>query len=225
VIEFKDFKLDLTDWHDLYIAGRLQKPVKFHFNNPGLEPKFRHLVENNRKNALNAALLTLPEEFSERDLYVKICGLSYIGDARTGIAESKNKIEDIVDGSYELFREIYRPLMESYDVENLTFDEENKFIYQDLSRLAVIKKLSACPRNLQIEIASVAGQQDRQYRDVEEILRTVSRHPMPWDFVNEGLKNIVQKRSKESIALAAVSAGPTKALYYGLRKIAKFAKS
>ena len=48
---------------------------------------------------------------------------------------------------------------------------------------------------------------------------------MPWDFVNEGLKNIVKKRSKESIALAAVSAGPTKALYYGLRKIAKFAKS
>ena len=101
------------------------------------------MVENNRKNALNAALLTLPEEFTERELYVKICGLSYIGDARTGIAESKNKIGDIVDGSYELFQEIYRPLMESYDVENLTFDEENQFIYQDLSRLAVIKKLSA----------------------------------------------------------------------------------
>jgi hypothetical protein len=39
----------------------------------------------NRRSALRAALLLLPEEFADEDLFVKIAGLSYMGKNRAGL--------------------------------------------------------------------------------------------------------------------------------------------
>nr|GMD96558.1 phosphatidate cytidylyltransferase, mitochondrial-like isoform X1 [Ipomoea batatas] len=53
-------------------------------------------VENenavNLRAAASVALLLLPSEFSEEDLYAKICSLSYMGDLRMLFAEDKNKV-------------------------------------------------------------------------------------------------------------------------------------
>ncbi|KAG5025929.1 hypothetical protein JHK86_021843 [Glycine max] len=45
----------------------------------------------NSRAAVSAARLLLPSEFTEVDLYAKVCSLSYTGDIRTLFAEDKNK--------------------------------------------------------------------------------------------------------------------------------------
>lgn len=47
----------------------------------------------NLKAATSAALLFLPDEFTEEDLYGKVCSLSYMGDLRMLFAEDKNKVK------------------------------------------------------------------------------------------------------------------------------------
>ncbi len=83
---------DLEEWETFYIAGRLQKPVKILRN----DAKVRLATKQNLQNALRAAMLMLPERFSEEDLYLKIAGLSYRGDFRMMFGENPHKVFNIV---------------------------------------------------------------------------------------------------------------------------------
>ena len=114
VIEFKDFEKDMSDWSDLYISGRLHKPVNKFYRNKSYKDKIDKLILKNRVGALNTALLTLPEEFTEKELYTKIAGISYFGDARMNSKinmEDKNKVSNIVEGSFKEFQMIYRRIL------------------------------------------------------------------------------------------------------------------
>ncbi|XP_062056061.1 phosphatidate cytidylyltransferase, mitochondrial isoform X2 [Lepus europaeus] len=66
---------DLLNWNNLYIAGRLQKPVKIVAMNENII--LRSALDKNLRSAVTAAFLMLPESFSEEDLFVEIAGLSY----------------------------------------------------------------------------------------------------------------------------------------------------
>ncbi|XP_023403672.1 phosphatidate cytidylyltransferase, mitochondrial isoform X5 [Loxodonta africana] len=66
---------DLLTWNNLYIAGRLQKPVKIVAMNENAT--LRAALDKNLKSAVNAAFLLLPESFSEEELFIEIAGLSY----------------------------------------------------------------------------------------------------------------------------------------------------
>ncbi|KAJ6109114.1 Phosphatidate cytidylyltransferase [Penicillium sp. IBT 16267x] len=80
---------DLTRWDTLYLAGRLQKPVKILRDHP----KVRLANQMNLLSALRVALLLLPERFSEFELYSTIAGISYMGDLRMVLrAEDPGKI-------------------------------------------------------------------------------------------------------------------------------------
>ncbi|EED22298.1 conserved hypothetical protein [Talaromyces stipitatus ATCC 10500] len=101
---------DLSQWDTMYLAGRLHKPVKILRDHP----RVRVANQVNLLSALRVALLMLPREFTERQLYTTIAGLSYMGDPRMTVsAEDPDKVRNIVSGQMDYFRRLYAPLIEN----------------------------------------------------------------------------------------------------------------
>ena len=118
VVNLDTLSRDLSEWETLYLAGRLQKPVKILRD----DPKIRLANQVNLISALRTALLLLPKNFTERDLYFSIAGLSYIGDPRMSFrAERPDKVYGIVDSQMTNFRQLYHPLIEN--LPNLQFND------------------------------------------------------------------------------------------------------
>lgn len=101
-------KKDLKTWDTMYIAGRLHKPVAILDNHPQLTI----LNQFNLMNAVKLALLLHDKKsITEKDLYLIIAGLSYMGDPRMKVkAENPDKILNIVDNQMELFQNLYEPI-------------------------------------------------------------------------------------------------------------------
>lgn len=109
---------DLSNWNTMYLAGRLQKPVKILRDHP----RVRLANQINLLSAVRVALLTLPHKFTEKQLYSTIAGMSYIGDPRMSFAgENMNKVEGIVSSQMDYFRRLYAPLIET--MPNVAFDD------------------------------------------------------------------------------------------------------
>ncbi|KAK3186329.1 Mitochondrial translocator assembly and maintenance protein 41 [Lecanicillium sp. MT-2017a] len=101
---------DLSTWDNLYLAGRLQKPVKILRDHP----QVRLANQHNLIAAVRTALLLLPPDFSESDLYSTIAGLSYLGDPRMALpTENKSKVANIVSHNIVHFRRLYAPLVKT----------------------------------------------------------------------------------------------------------------
>lgn len=109
---------DLEEWETLYLAGRLQKPVKILRQ----DAKLALATKKNLQNAIRASLLMLPERFTEEDLYLTIAGLSYSGDFRMLIGENPHKIYNIVYAQMGAFREKYQPIIDDLPNINMLVD-------------------------------------------------------------------------------------------------------
>ncbi|KAK5125956.1 hypothetical protein LTR85_011311 [Meristemomyces frigidus] len=112
VVNLDTLSKDLTEWNTLYLAGRLQKPVKILRD----DPRIRLANQVNLISALRTALLMLPEKFNERQLYERIAGLSYLGDPRMNpyiTSENPNKVSNIVGAQLPGFRQLYVPLIDN----------------------------------------------------------------------------------------------------------------
>ena len=109
---------DLSSWDTMYLAGRLQKPVKILRD----APRARLANQSNLLSAVRTALLLLPPKFSENELYSAIAGLSYMGDPRMSFgAENQNKVPNIVKYQLPNFRRLYAPLIEN--LPNVSFTD------------------------------------------------------------------------------------------------------
>ena len=110
VVNLDTLCTDLSTWTTLYLAGRLQKPVKILRD----DPRVRLANQVNLLSAVRTALLLLPEFFTENDLYSTIAGISYMGDVRMSLpAENKSKITNIVTHQLPNFRRLYAPLIDT----------------------------------------------------------------------------------------------------------------
>ena len=109
---------DLSSWNTLYVAGRLQKPVKILRDNA----RVRLANQVNLLSALRTALLLLPPSFTELELYGTIANISYMGDPRMSLpTENPSKVANIVGNNLPNFRRLYGPLIEN--LPNVTFND------------------------------------------------------------------------------------------------------
>lgn len=118
VVNLDTLYRDLSEWDTLYLAGRLQKPVKILRD----DPKIRLANQINLVSAVRTALLLLPGTFTEQHLYNTIAGISYLGDPRMSLgAENLNKVANIVKHQLPNFRRLYAPLIEN--LPNVSFQD------------------------------------------------------------------------------------------------------
>jgi translocator assembly and maintenance protein 41 len=118
VVQLGTLEQDLTQWDTLYLAGRLHKPVKILRD----DPKIRLANQMNLLSALRTALLLLPPDFTEEQLYGTIAGISYLGDPRMALpTENPRKVKNIVGNNMANFRRLYLPLIDT--LPNVDFND------------------------------------------------------------------------------------------------------
>lgn len=106
VVSVDDLCRDLLDWETLYVSGRMHKPVRIIKD----DARVRLAQQVNLTSALRTALLLLPHQFSQQELYEKITALSYSGDPRMQVGENPAKVANIVAAQMEQFHSLYEPL-------------------------------------------------------------------------------------------------------------------
>ncbi|KYK61293.1 MMP37-like protein [Drechmeria coniospora] len=110
VTSIQNLVKDLSTWDNLYLAGRLQKPVKILRDHP----QVRLANQHNLIAAVRTAMLLLPPDFTETQLYSAIAGISYLGDPRMALpTENKSKVANIVTNNVVHFRRLYAPLVKT----------------------------------------------------------------------------------------------------------------
>jgi translocator assembly and maintenance protein 41 len=134
---------DLLNWRTLYLAGRMHKPLRIIKD----DARVRLTQQVNLTSAVRVALLTLPESFSETELFETITRISYAGDPRMMLpAENRGKVGNIVRKQGPQFKELYHRLVTG--LPGVHWPMSLHTIQQDVSphaRAALLRKL---PSNL-----------------------------------------------------------------------------
>ncbi|KAJ7316788.1 hypothetical protein JRQ81_002950 [Phrynocephalus forsythii] len=210
---------DLLHWKTLYVAGRLQKPVKILTQNENA--KLQSALTYNLKSAITAAFLMLPESFCEEDLYMQIAGLSYSGDFRMIIGEDKAKVTNIVKANMVHFQKLYSNILQ--DCPQVVYKHHLGRMEIDKSPEGQFVQLMTLPRALQQKITSLMDPPGKN-RDVEEILLQVAHDPDCGLVVHQGISGIVRLSSLVQSAKTALTAGIKKSVIYSTKKLYKMSK-
>ncbi|KAG0178650.1 Mitochondrial translocator assembly and maintenance protein 41 [Apophysomyces sp. BC1021] len=115
----------------------------------------------NLTEAVRVALLTLPEKFTEEELYERIAGISYIGEFRRFVGENPNMAKNIVQAQMSHFHRLYSGLLD--DLPNVTVLSEGKFQQSQnphFRGLMVHKLPTNLYRKLVLEHRNYAAQRD-----------------------------------------------------------------
>ena len=134
---------DLLNWKSLYLSGRMHKPIRIIKD----DARVRLTQQVNLTSAVRTALLTLPDEFSERELFERIAGFSYGGDVRMLLpAENRGKVGNIVRKQGPQFKELYHRLVVA--LPGVHWPAHSATIQQDTSPHARAAHLRKLPSNL-----------------------------------------------------------------------------
>ena len=140
---------DLLNWNTLYLAGRMHKPIRIIKD----DPRVRLAQQVNLTSAIRAALLSLPEKFTETELFERIAGISYGGDIRMLLpAENRNKVGNIVQTQGPQFKELYYRLVTG--LPGVHWKNHCTSIVQDTSPNARLAHLRKLPSSLLKRVAS-----------------------------------------------------------------------
>lgn len=125
VIGVDQLEEDLTTWNHLFVAGRLHKPIlkldTGYFTHQSVD--LEEARSSNLRAAIAAALVQMPQNFSELDLYYVISSLSYAGDIRLLLrAENPQKLSNMIYNrphAVKRFREHFRESLAEFESEGL----------------------------------------------------------------------------------------------------------
>ena len=213
---------DLVNWRSLYTSGRLHKPVKFL---SVLPQDIQHGLNTNLNNALTASLLSLPDKFSDKELFMHITNLSYGGDFRMIIGEHKNKVSNIVTPNIEHFRELYYPLLRSAK----SIDIDKNIIYQRCDVDARYQYLQSLPQNLKSQIINkqMSGLRFSPFKNPSIEMQDAILYNLAHDqektskLVMKGTRSIVRRTSISQSLKGIITAGVFKSIMYSGRKLGK----
>lgn len=117
------------------------------------DPRVRLTQQVNLTSAIRAALLTLPDKFTETELFERIAGISYGGDIRMLLpAENRNKVGNIVQTQGPQFKELYYRLVTG--LPGVDWKNHCTSIVQDTSPNARLAHLRKLPSGLLKGVAS-----------------------------------------------------------------------
>lgn len=222
---------DLLNWNTLYLAGRMHKPIRIIKD----DPRVRLTQQVNLTSAIRAALLTLPEKFTETELFERISGISYGGDIRMLLpAENRNKVGNIVQKQGPQFKELYYRLVTG--LPGVRWENHCASIVQDTSpnaRLAHLRKLPSgllkgvASPPLNVEEAAEYWARLSARPDLASLIESGKlTYPSPTFRVyrphRKEIKHIVRYPSTIQTVKGVVSAGVGKSGRYAVDKISKW---
>ncbi len=131
-IEENDLLRFLDSWESFYLPGRFQKTIYTIKDNK----KICDAINNNRNKAIFlAAFLLNKKETTKKELFIKLCSLSYIGDTRMKFAENPKKVQNIVEGSYSELEKIYEFDKKYFSIKKDIVNIDLEKIKKDLNKL------------------------------------------------------------------------------------------
>lgn len=241
VIGLDSILRDLTSWSDLYIAGRLHKPVLWApFCNRVADSQsemcdnFLLAQESNLLAAVSYVLLSLPPEteiLEEPDLFYLLASISYDGDWRMIVGEDKSKVSRLVTGADRLFR--FRQLY----TKTFTHPTLHDFIHltpatSDLdgpyrlcfslpldSTVVVSRLLHNLPLRVCDEAIALGGVSGNKLSSYDMLLRATVEQRRLW--LRRCVTRIVRRSSLKQTAFSMFTAGPTRSIAYAKAKLRK----
>jgi translocator assembly and maintenance protein 41 len=213
---------DLLNWRTLYLAGRMHKPLRIIKD----DARVRLTQQVNLTSAIRTALLTLPQDFTERELFTRVAGISYSGDPRMSLpAENRGKVGNIVSKQTPQFKELYHRLVVGLPGVHWPVDSEK--VQQDVSphaRAALLRKL---PSNFLAGIKT-------NYANKAQIVCAEGEESTYWtklggderlaDVLTLEMSNIVRGPATVQSLKGIISAGLGKSVRYSGAKIGKWWK-
>lgn len=216
VIEMEDLLNDLEYWDNLYCAGRLHKPVTALAMQSDAEAQIATKQAQNLHSAVRMARLLLPETFTEEELYMKICALSYMGDVRMRVGgENVNKVRNIVRPNILQFRQLYEQYV---NAENLHLDAAGKMIQQRTAseRINLVMNL---PRHL-FQIMARAYKRRDQAASLNWVNEMVANSE-EGSVASTAIATIISRNSTTQTLKGLLTAGVRKSVRYALAKLQK----
>jgi len=113
----------LLAWETLIVSGRMHKPTKTIIQ----EEDYSSIINRNLQSAVAMALLLDGRSvISDKELFVNIASLSYLGDIRFALkGENKDKIINIVEGQYTNLQELYNPILNAAPFKDILRTQDN----------------------------------------------------------------------------------------------------
>ncbi|KAI0250730.1 Mmp37-domain-containing protein [Lactifluus subvellereus] len=211
---------DLLNWNSLYLAGRMHKPLRIIKD----DARVRLTQQVNLTSAVRAALLTLPAEFSQTQLFETIAGISYSGDPRMVLpGENRGKVGNIVRKQGPQFRELYYRLVTG--LPGVHWPADSSTIQQDTSPLARVAHLKKLPpvllRRVRGCYANDASIPAPETDEAAYWQRIAGDEQLPLVVRNQ-MSGIVRYPATIQSLKGVVSGGPVTTVRYSLDKLGKW---
>ncbi|KAI6012995.1 Mmp37-domain-containing protein [Pisolithus marmoratus] len=212
---------DLLNWRTLYLAGRMHKPLRIIKD----DARVRLTQQVNLTSALRTALLTLPSQFTPRDLFMRIASISYAGDPRMVLpAENRNKVQNVVDRQEGQFRDLYWRLVQG--LPGVRWSVGSDVVEQDVSPQARVAHMKKLPQGLLDRMHARMRERGSVSRESDEYaywIRVAGDESMP-AILQQEMSKIVRYPATVQTLKGVVSAGIYKSTRYAAAKMGKWWK-